>query len=85
LPLNTPEEVAEAGNDIFVSCLPTSTLISPSSSQRPDATRVVGYGTWQELGRLVKKEIKMLVPYTPRITPEQEEGGRNRIFSMSTA
>jgi antirestriction protein ArdC len=44
--------------------------------QRPDATRVAGYRTWQELGRQVKKGekgIKILVPYTQRIRPENEE------------
>ena len=42
-------------------------------SQRPDATRVAGYKTWQALGRQVKKGEKAI--YTPAALPHPGEGG----------
>jgi hypothetical protein len=45
--------------------------------QRPDATRVAGYRTWQQLGRQVRKGergIAILAPVTYRRTPAAEAG-----------
>ena len=46
-------------------------------SQRPDATRVAGYTTWQSLGRQVKKGEKAIYIFAPRpyrVTTEDEAG-----------
>ena len=46
-------------------------------SQRPDATRVAGYKTWQALGRQVKKGEKAIYIFAPRpyrVTTEDEQG-----------
>src|ERR671932_1243898 len=46
-------------------------------SQRPDATRVAGYKTWQSLGRQVKKGEKAISIFAPRpyrVTTEDEQG-----------
>src|ERR671933_637216 len=46
-------------------------------SQRPDATRVAGYKTWQSLGRQVKKGEKAIYIFAPRpyrVTTEDETG-----------
>ena len=46
-------------------------------SQRPDATRVAGYKTWQSLGRQVKKGEKAIYIFAPRpyrVTTEDEQG-----------
>ena len=46
-------------------------------SQRPDATRVAGYKTWQALGRQVKKGEKAISIFAPRpyrVTTEDETG-----------
>src|SRR5919206_5114189 len=46
-------------------------------SQRPDATRVAGYTTWQSLGRQVKKGEKAIYIFAPRpycVTTEDEQG-----------
>ena len=46
-------------------------------SQRPDATRVAGYKTWQSLGRQVKKGEKAIFIFAPRpyrVTTEDEQG-----------
>lgn len=43
--------------------------------QRPDATRVAGYRTWQSLGRQVRKGergIRIVVPRRARVAPEDE-------------
>src|SRR5919205_2785111 len=45
--------------------------------QRPDATRVAGYKTWQALGRQVKKGEKAISIFAPRpyrVTTEDETG-----------
>src|SRR6266516_637205 len=44
--------------------------------QRPDATRIAGYRTWQSMGRYVRrreKGIRIIVPYTHRHEPEFED------------
>ena len=46
-------------------------------SQRPNATHVAGYKTWQSLGRQVKKGEKAIYIFAPRpyrITVEDETG-----------
>src|ERR671933_2797667 len=46
-------------------------------SQRPDATRVAGYKTWQSLGRQVKKGEKAIYIFAPRpyrVITEDEAG-----------
>ena len=46
-------------------------------SQRPDATRVAGYKTWQALGRQVKKGERAIYIFAPRpyrVTTEDETG-----------
>jgi hypothetical protein len=47
------------------------------SVQRPDATRVAGYRTWQQLGRQVRKGergIAILAPVTYRRDPDPDAG-----------
>jgi antirestriction protein ArdC len=49
--------------------------------QRPQATQVAGYRTWQRLGRQVRKGekgIAILAPMTVRKTVEDEETGETR-------
>jgi hypothetical protein len=51
-------------------------------AQRPDATRVAGYRTWQALGRQVRKGekgITILVPHKHRIAAETE-GEEDRVI-----
>ena len=46
-------------------------------TQKPDASRVAGYGTWKKLGRQVKKgerAIRILAPMVRRNKRQQEEG-----------
>ena len=46
-------------------------------AQKPDATRVAGYKTWQALGRQVKKGERALYIFAPRpyrVTTEDEAG-----------
>src|SRR5918911_2859927 len=38
-------------------------------AQKPDATRVAGYKTWQSLGRQVKKGEKAISIFAPRSLP----------------
>src|ERR687886_1169601 len=38
-------------------------------SQRPDATRVAGYKTWQSLGRQVKQGERAIYIFAPRPVP----------------
>jgi hypothetical protein len=40
-------------------------------SQRPDATRVAGYRTWQQLGRFVKKGAKGILIFAPVVRRRQ--------------
>src|SRR4051812_38271582 len=43
--------------------------------QRPDATHVAGYRAWQGLGRQVRrseKGIRILVPYRPTVTEDEQ-------------
>src|SRR4051794_23565911 len=45
-------------------------------AQRPDATRVAGYRSWQSLGRQVRKgekSIKILVPHKVRVLDSEQE------------
>ena len=47
--------------------------------QRPDASQVAGYRTWQSLGRQVRKGeqgIQILAPVTRRATVENDDDGR---------
>jgi len=49
-------------------------------AQRPGATRVAGYKTWQSMGRQVKKGEKGIVIYVPiRRTVEDEDGNKTMI------
>src|ERR671933_430861 len=46
-------------------------------AQKPDATRVAGYTTWQALGRQVKKGEKAIYIFAPQpyfVTTEDEQG-----------
>ena len=46
-------------------------------AQKPEATRVAGYKTWQSLGRQVKKGEKAIYIFAPRpyrVTTEDEQG-----------
>ncbi len=46
-------------------------------AQKPEATRVAGYKTWQSLGRQVKKGEKAIYIFAPRpyrVTTEDETG-----------
>src|SRR5438552_13210709 len=46
-------------------------------SQRPDASRVAGYKTWQRLGRQVRKGehgIRILAPCRIKTDPSKESG-----------
>ncbi|MEP6648599.1 MAG: ArdC-like ssDNA-binding domain-containing protein [Lapillicoccus sp.] len=46
--------------------------------QRPDASQVAGYRTWQSLGRQVRKGeqgIQILAPVTRRVTVDDQAGG----------
>ncbi len=48
--------------------------------QRPDATQVAGYRTWQSLGRQVRKGeqgIQILAPVTRRVTVDNNADGRD--------
>lgn len=40
-------------------------------SQRPDATHVAGYRTWQQLGRFVKKDAKGILIFAPVVCRRQ--------------
>ena len=47
--------------------------------QRPDASQVAGYRTWQSLGRQVRKGeqgIQILAPVTRRATVEDDDNSR---------
>jgi hypothetical protein len=48
-------------------------------SQRPDASQVAGYRTWQSLGRQVRKGeqgIQILAPVSRRVTVENDDNSR---------
>ncbi|MEZ5963070.1 MAG: ArdC-like ssDNA-binding domain-containing protein [Planctomycetota bacterium] len=47
--------------------------------QRPDATRVAGYRTWQRLGRQVRRGEKGIVIIAPMVGRRDEEGGDERV------
>jgi hypothetical protein len=43
------------------------------ASQRPDATHVAGFHTWQQLGRFVKKGAKGIMILAPIVRKENRE------------
>jgi hypothetical protein len=43
-------------------------------SQRPEATHVAGYRTWQQLGRFVKKGAKGILIFAPVVRRKQVNG-----------
>ncbi len=56
-------------------------------AQRPDATHVAGYRTWQTLSRQVRKGekgIAILVPYTYRATRDGEGAAQNAQNTQNT-
>jgi antirestriction protein ArdC len=65
----------------YLRCLARFHSYSPNNvalilAQRPEATRVAGYRTWQALGRQVRRGergIRIVVPYRTPIAPEGEE------------
>src|SRR5205823_1691729 len=54
-------------------------------SQRPDATRVAGYRTWQKLGRQVRKGehgIRILAPCRIKTDPSKETGEPQNAYRL---
>jgi hypothetical protein len=57
-------------------------------AQRPDATRIAGYGTWKKLGRHVKKGAKgiaILAPCPTRTATDNDETPSTRRVNFRTA
>src|ERR687885_1518484 len=60
---------------IFHAYSPNNVVLIPA--QKPDATRVAGYKTWQSLGRQVKQgeqAISIFAPRPYRVTTADEQG-----------
>lgn len=49
----------------------------PAASQMPDATHVVGFHTWKQMGRFVKKGEKGIVIIAPMVLRRQDEQAKD--------
>ena len=53
--------------------------------QRPDATRVAGYGTWLQLGRRVKRGQKAIRILAPIVWRTKDDDDEDKVVSFRSA